>query len=305
MMRALRYAFDEAILSLWRGRQSALLSTGTIAVALFVLGAFLLGTSNLDRLVAEWGRAAEMSVYLDDAATAEDRAALEKLLEPGDVVDRVEFVSKGEALSRFKQTFSDLGSVVDSLEDNPLPASYEVRLSGGASAASDAESLAATLRSASGVADVRFDRQWLDRLHASARLIRIVGFGLAALLTIAAALTVANVIRLALHARQDELEIMELVGAPRAYVQGPFVMEGVLQGGTGALLALGALALLFLAVHGRYLTPLAEAINLSSVRFLSPQMCGLLLAGGMAVGFLGGLIAARHPRTRGEGVPSP
>ena len=93
-----------------------------------------------------------------------------------------------------------------------------------------------------GVADVRYDRQWLDRLLSAIAIIRGVGLVLGAVLTIAAALTVANVVRLALYARRDEIEIMQLVGAPQAYIRGPFVMEGVLQGGIGALLALAALA---------------------------------------------------------------
>ncbi len=82
-MRALQYALDEAIASLWRGRTSGMLSTATIAVALFVLGAFLIVTTNLQRLGAEWSRSAEMSVYMDDGATAENKAGIEKILEPG------------------------------------------------------------------------------------------------------------------------------------------------------------------------------------------------------------------------------
>ncbi len=85
---------------------------------------------------------------------------------------------------------------------------------------------------------------------------------------------------------------MHLVGAPQTFIRGPFVMEGVLQGGIGALLALAALALAFLAVRGRYLVPLAEALNLSGIRFLAPELCLLLIAGGTVVGCLGGLVAA-------------
>ena len=114
-----------------------------------------------------------------------------------------------------------------------------------------------------------------------------------AILFLAAALTVATVVRLALHARRDEIEIMQLVGAPTAYIRGPFVMEGVLQGGIGATVALVLLLITFLALRGRYLTPLAAAINLSSVRFLSPGLCLVLLVGGMLVGCLGGLVASR------------
>jgi len=294
-MQAIRYSLEEAARSLWRGRQSGMLSTATIALALFVLGAFLLVTANLERLGAEWSSAAELSVYLKDDATAQDRAAIESLLAPGDVVASHEFVSKMDALTRFKQTFAELATSVDGLGENPLPASYEVQLR--PSAANHVDGLAQSLRDTRGVADVRYDRQWLNRLLSAIGIVRTVGWVLGAVLTIAAALTVANVVRLALYARRDELEIMQLVGAPTSYVKGPFVMEGVLQGGIGSILALVVLAAAFYAARGRYLRPLASAVNLSTVSFLPVEVVLLIVIGGMAVGCLGGLVAARFTQS--------
>lgn len=291
-MRALRYAFDEALTSLWRGRQSGLLSMATIALALSVLGGFLLVTANLERLGAEWSNAAELSVYLAADASIDQRHDIEARLAPGDVVQSHEYVSTGDALLRFKQTFADLAATVDTVGENPLPASYEVRLKGGAAAQAGVEGLSARLRSLPGVVDVRYDRQWLNRLLSAVAVARGVGFALAAILTIAAALTVANVVRLALYARRDELEIMHLVGAPSAYVRGPFIMEGVLQGGVGALAALIILTVAFFALRARYLAPLASAVSLSSVQFLPAGVCLSLVIGGMAVGCLGGLVAS-------------
>src|SRR3989442_1067355 len=187
-MRALRYAFDDAIRSLGRGRQSGLLSSLTIALALFVLGGFLLVTANLERLGAEWSSAAEMSVYLKDEVTPAERRAIESLLTSSEIVAAHEYVSKADALVRFKQTFSDLAAAVDTLGDSPLPAPYE--------------------------------------------------------------------------------------------------------GGIGALMALGVLLAAFFALRARYLVPLASAINLSSVRFLPWELCFFVVLGGMAVGCLGGLVAA-------------
>jgi cell division transport system permease protein len=295
-MRVLRYAFDEAVRSLWRERQSGALSTAAIAVALFVLGGFLLLTANLQRLSAQWSSAAEMSIYLRDDVSAEDRRAIETLLAPGGIVASHEYVSKADALARFKQTFGDLAGAVDRVGDNPLPASLEVRLRPGsgdrASEGDGVESLAARVGQMPGVADVRYDRQWLARVLAAISVIRAAGLLLGAVLAIAAALTVANVVRLSLHARRDELAIMQLVGAPRPYIQGPFVMEGVLQGGAGAFVALLVLAVAFFVVRARYLPSLAAAIDLPSIQFLPPGTCLLVLAGGMAVGCLGGLAAA-------------
>jgi cell division transport system permease protein len=289
-MRAIRYAFDEATASLWRGRQSGLLSTVTIALALFVLGAFLLVTSNLRRLGVEWSSAAEMSVYLKDDVTPSEQSALENTLTPGEIVAGRDFVSKDEALRRFKQMFGDLAASLDA-GDNPLPASYEVRLQ-PARAPQAVDDLARHLRTMAGVADVRYDRQWLDRLLAATNVIRGIGFVIGSILTIAAALTVANVVRLALYARQDELDIMQLVGAPQVYIRGPFIMEGILQGGAGALVALLALLIGFVAVRARYGTALAATVDVASIRFLPPELCLLLLVGGMLVGCVGGFVAS-------------
>jgi cell division transport system permease protein len=291
-MRALRYACEEAFASLWRGRQAGLLSTLTIALALFVLGGFLTVTANLERLGAEWSNSAELSVYLKDDITADERRSLEASLAPSDLVATHEYVSKPDALARFKQTFGDLAATVDGVGSNPLPASLEVRLRPGPGMSSSVDLLASQLRGMAGVADVRYDRQWLTRVLSAINVVRGVGLFLGLVLTIAASLTVANVVRLALFARRDELDIMDLVGAPHAYVRGPFIMEGVLQGGIGSLVALVALGAAFLAMRARYLVPLASALNVSSIHFLPVGLCVLMIVGGMAVGCLGGLVAA-------------
>lgn len=291
-MRALRYAFEEAFISLWRGRQAGLLSTLTIALALFVLGGFLVVTANLERLGAEWSNSAELSVYLKDEVTPAERHAVEIVLAPSDMIAAHDYVSKADALVRFKQTFGDLASTVDGLGNNPLPASIEVRLRPGPGASAAVDSLGARLRQMPGVADVRYDRQWLTRVLSAITVIRGVGLVLGSVLAIAAALTVANVVRLALYARRDELDIMNLVGAPQAFVRGPFVMEGVLQGGIGALVALVALGAAFFALRGRYLMPLASTLNISAIYFLPVELCVTVVIGGMAVGCLGGLVAA-------------
>src|SRR5262249_23630964 len=112
VMQALRYAFEEATRSLWRGRQSGVCSAATVALPLFVLGAFLLVTANLERLGSEWSSAAELSVYLKDDISTQDRAAVERLLAPGELIAGSEFVSKADALARFKSTFTDLAPAV-------------------------------------------------------------------------------------------------------------------------------------------------------------------------------------------------
>ncbi len=296
-MRALQYFFAEAGASLWRGRRAAILAVLTIAVGLFVLGLFLGLNSNLQRLVGRWTQSAELSVYLRDDATAAQAGAVEARIRTSGVAESTERVSKDQAAARFRQDFPDMAGAVAQLDANPLPASIEVRLkSDGGLSGADVDRLAATLGGLPGVADVRYDRRWLGRLTAVIRFVRAVGLIIIVVLAIASALTIANVVRLAAAAREDEIDIMELVGAPIAYVRGPFIVEGILQGGAGALIALAMLWALFAVIQARYGQMAAEAVGLGSISFLSWTTAAGLVGGGMLLGCLGGLVVARGVR---------
>ena len=297
MLRAIRYSLNEAAASLWRARRSAALAMLTIAAGLFVLGFFLVVNSNLQRVMARWSEAAELSVYLKEDITREQLDALQAQIDGSNLASGRQYVSKADAAGRFRQDFPDLSRTADQLGGNPFPASLDVRLKPESRETGDAvDALAASLSTAPGVADLRYDRKLLARLGAVIRGVRGVGLLIVTLLAIAASLTVANVVRLAAHARRDEIEIMQLVGAPLAYVRGPFVAEGVLQGGGGALFALLALWILFLVGRARFGQVASEALGLASLSFLPFQFWILLVVGGMLLGCIGGLIVARGVR---------
>ena len=296
-MRALQYFLNEAAESLLRSWRSAVLAILTIAAGLFVLGFFLMVNSNLQRVVGRWSEAAEMSVYLKDDATREQVQALEALVEQSGLSDQRQYLSKTDALARFREDFPDLAGATERLERNPLPASLEVRLGPTArTAPTVVDDLAARLGSEPGVADVRYDRRWLSRLGSAVRFVRTVGLVIVALLAVAAALTVANVVRLAAYARRDEIEIMQLVGAPFAFIRGPFVAEGILQGGAGAVIAIVLLWAIFLTGKAWYGHLALEGLGLTTLTFLPVGMLLTLVAGGMLLGCVGGLIVARTVR---------
>ncbi len=296
-MRALQYFFTEAAASLWRGRRAAILAILTIAAGLFVLGLFLGLNGNLQRLVGRWTASAELSVFLKDDATAAEMRTLDELIAGSGLVESRETVSKMQAAARFREDFPDLAGAVERLDSNPFPASIDVRLKPDAGAAGPAvDTLAATLGGMAGVADVRYDRRWLTRLNAMIRFVRAVGLLIIIVLAMASALTIANVVRLAAAAREKEIDIMELVGAPIAYVRGPFIVEGILQGGAGALLALAMLWALFAAMQARYGQMAADALGLGAITFLPWTVSLGLVAAGMVLGCLGGLVVARGVR---------
>ena len=266
----------------------------TSAAALFVLGALLMATNNLERVIGRWEAAAELVAYVADDVTDAQQAAIRQMVDDSGVSDSYTKVSKAEALQRFRRDFDDLASVIGELDENPLPASYEVRLRADPEWGDAVDGLAARLREAPGVTDVRYDREWIARIATAVRALRGLGALVVAALVVAAALTVANVVRLAGHARRGELEIMRLVGAPVSHVRGPFIVEGMLQGGLGALVALGVLWTAFLLGEYYYGSMMDSLLNAARMTFLPAELCALLVAGGLLVGSVGGVVGARR-----------
>jgi cell division transport system permease protein len=287
-LRAFSYFVSEALTSLWRSRLVNAVSIGTIAVSLFVLGAFLTVASALSGLVTRWTETVQVIVYLEDALETRVRQSLENRLRQDPAVASLQLVSREEALARFRGMFRDLSSLPEDLGENPFPASLEVNLRPERQSAAEVERLAKAFTGVPGVREIQYDLLWIERLSTGVRLVRVVGAFLGGILVLAAVFTISNVIRLTIYAREDELDIMRLVGATRAYVKGPFVAEGVIQGGLGGLAASfllwAALAWLSRDLQVSDLLPYA---TLS----LSPALALLLVAGGMTVGLVGSLMS--------------
>jgi cell division transport system permease protein len=294
-MRALPYAFEEALISIRRTGQSAAMSIGTIAIAFLTLGGFLLASANLQSIVDRWASAAEVSIFLRDDVEDAVRDALMADTRARQGVTSVEFVSKDIALQRFKTEFPELGDLAAPAE-NPFPASIEVRLSPDPVSAGLADAMATELATRPGVADVRYDGRWLTRVTTAVTAARLGGLAVASVLILGAAFTVAAVVKLSLESRRGEVEIMQLVGAPAAFIRGPFVAEGTILGGVGALLALVVLSSLFTLLRTRISESMAGVMGLTDARFLGWSEMFLLVGAGCIVGGLAGAVATRSVR---------
>ena len=277
-----------AAVNLWRAPLPSLVSVLTIGLALFIGTTFVLGILAARSLLTSWGAQASMTLFLDPATPdARAQAIAQQLRARGDL--DVHYVTPAAALQRLRGDLGELGSALDGLSQNPLPPSREIRpqkpLPGPA-----ARVLAAEMGEIEGVRDVEFGREWLEKLEALGRGLRV--FGVGALLAVigAALVVVANTIRLAVYARRDEIEIMKLVGATDGYVRAPFLMEGALQGLLGATMAVGA-------VFGaqRWILPRAAQAFAFAAGVTAPHLLPLhaaaLLAGGALVGFVGSWLA--------------
>ena len=268
------------------------MSMGTIAVAFLTLGGFVLVSANLQSVIDRWASAAEMSVYLQDDLDEGSRESLMTELREHFAVAGVEYVSKQQALERFKVDFPELSDVAVST-NNPFPPSIEVRLRTDPQSSGAADAMAVQLKERAGVIDVRYDQQWLTRLLAVLASLRVAGFVVTGVLMLGAAFTVMAVVRLSLQARHVELDIMQLVGAPFSFIRGPAIAEGILLGGVGALVSLLVLWVVFSTTRTQLNEVAAAWGSIGELRFLSLSEALALVITGISIGGFAGLIASR------------
>lgn len=287
------YAWREGTTSLWRGRRAAAVAIAAITAVVFVAGAFLVLSFNARRIVRSWSASAEMSVYLADGAPPAAVQELERWIQQSGMAESVVYVSRDEAFRRFQRDFPGLADVAGEASDHPLPASLDVLLRADAASGAVFDAWVADLRSRPGVIDLRYDLEWLSRLQRLVRTLEVTGFAIVAILGLAAALTVASVVRLAAASRSDEVDIMRLVGAPLATIRAPFIVEGLLQGVIGAAIALVLLAIGAWVVQLRYGAWIGEVTGLDGVSFLPPLVAAAVIGAGFVLGGIGGFVASR------------
>jgi cell division transport system permease protein len=210
-----------------------LISVATITVSLIVFGIFLLISANISNLTAYFSSKLEIRVYLKDSASSDEINSLKARFETMAGIRKVEFIDKATAWREFKKNYPkiELNTLVS---DNPLPNAFRIILSDSAKITS----VAAHLKGFEAVEDVGDMGAIADRITAFSRYTRIAGIILVSLLTFATLLIIVNTIRLTVIARQDEISIMQLVGATVSFIRWPFIIEGLLIGIMGSTLSI-------------------------------------------------------------------
>jgi cell division transport system permease protein len=278
-----------AAVNLWRAPLPSLVSVLTIGLALFLGASFAVGVLSARRLLQGWGAQPSVTVYLDRATTDDEARALAGRILDTEHAANVRYVDRAQALQRLRTELGDLGSALDGLPENPLPPSLEV-VPASSPGPSEIRALASRLGKLSHVVEVDYGREWLDRIEALGRAMRNFGSGALALVLAAALLVVANTIRLAVYARRDEIEIMKLVGATDRYVRTPFLLEGMLQGLAGAILAVAGLEAVQQLVIPRAAAAFSFAAGAAAPHLVVAHFA-ILAGAGAVVGLLGSYLA--------------
>jgi len=281
----------EALLSFRRAPLLSTLSITTIAFSLFTLGLFGLVAINLREALRGLEERVEIVAFVLRGTPAETITIATEDIAAFPEVQDVQYVTEAQALQRARRELVEFRDAYRDLQVNPLPASIEVRLKPGNRDAATVERVAQRLRGFGFINDVRFGREWVQKLDHLRNVTGIVGLVIGLAFAAVAIVIIGVTIRLTLMQRAREISIMRLVGATNWFIRGPFLLEGALKGLLGGLLSL-------VLCYGGYLLfrDRGGGAFAGLIFFRSYQMVAIVLFG-VLLGLGGSLVSVgRHLR---------
>jgi len=279
-------------------KESFLLNLITIAIianSFFIFSAFLMIFNNLNGILKKVGEEKiQINVYLEEGLSEEEVSGIRQQLSNLAAAESVLFISQEDALVHLKEIFRGKEKILEELEVNPLPSSFEVRLKNDLSNIQEMEHLVKKVSQINGVDDISYGQEWVEKFSKFVGMIKCTGIVLGGLLLLTIIFIISNTIRLAIHSRQEEIEIMKLVGATDYFIKMPFIIEGGLQGLSGTLISLGTLFLLYRFFITRAATFFGINFNIFSISFLSFEVTGGIVIGGILLGIFGSLVSVER-----------
>ena len=285
-----KYFVQEACVNMARNKLLNGITIGMIAVSLSIFGIFWLLYNNLDAVAKRWTDTVHIIVYLADNLSEQRRKQLGQQIRGIDSVENVKYISSEDALQQFKKQLGAYASLLEGLESNPLPASYEIQLDKKHRDLPSVQKVVLTLQRMRSLEDIQYSQKWLENLTLVMNLIKFIAAFLGIFLFLTVIFIISNTIKLTLYSREEELTILKFIGATESFIKGPFLAEGIIRGLLGAAVSLGLLYLiyrLFLAI----MTHSAQSLLVfSAIDFLSkPAMIGMILLGTF-LGWCGSLL---------------
>ena len=287
ILKKIGYAVREAIKSLWQYRVRNLLSATIICLSFLTLGIFLSLSNNLQNIAHEITVNMTAVIFLEKDISSQERSEIERELKSLPLIVKQQYVSTQMALEQFREKFPELRDIIKSLNLNPFPESFEIVLDEKKADTETISSIIHRFETMTGVEDVQFNQEQANKMQSLSRLAQAIGFFLGGILILASFLIISNIIKLNVIARQNEIEILRLVGATNTFIRIPFFFEGIILGIFGGILSLFLLYILvniFPLYLGTSLGALNKYINF---QYLSFTQAMAIIAGGAVIGLLG------------------
>lgn len=296
-MRLVRRSINickEALKSLWRNKTMAFTSTISIASMLTLFGIVLLLVLNLNAIVYQTGEKLDKLVfYLNDDAPVSDVNNFINELSKDERVKKLEYVSREQALEEFKKGFGKDVAVLENMPGgNPLPASIIVEMK----ELSEGLNVKNKFNDLSIVEDVEYQYDFISKMMKFEKGVKYVGIAIVAILFLVSILIMHNTIKIAISNRENEISIMRYIGATNSYIRGPFLIEGVLFGIFGAIIA-GLLTLNFYSYLFERINPELFRItntDLVSAGLVKMDLLIIYLCIGIGIGYIGSLFSTKR-----------
>lgn len=269
--RTVRYFFKEAFANLFRNGWMSLASIGAVASALIIFGSFLMISINFDYIAKTVESQVEITAYVKDSVDQLKMNQIELSIKGLDEVKEVVFVSKEQALEEFKKQVGE--ELLEGIE-NPLPNSFRIKVQTPQEVAGVAEKI----QKIDGIEEVKYGKGVVEKLFKITYWMRMLGLGVMAIFAVISVFIISNTIRITVFSRRREISIMKYIGATDWFVRWPFLLEGMMLGFSGSLIAIALLALGYSYIYDlvRINIPM---ISLLPLREFYDYSLGLLIVG--------------------------
>ncbi|MGA1794589.1 MAG: cell division protein FtsX [bacterium] len=286
------YSLQDGVHNLRRGGITGFVSVITISFTMLNVGLFFLLWINISPLLTGCLDAVKVVAYLKEGIGEERVVLLTSQLNAMKEIKKVTFVTKSEAMERFRESLGEDRFLLEGLGENPLPASFEMIIDDTAGIGA-LDMVAEKLSLFGEFEEIQSGREWVRRLSVFLFLIKVVGFLAGGVLIFVSLFIISNTVRLTFLNRKDEVEIMRLVGAHRWFIKTPFLLEGMINGLLGSVISIGLLYLLYQLIRYQLHPYLLDIIGLFRLSFLPPTLMLLLAGLGMGVGGVGSLFSLK------------
>lgn len=289
MFSSLSYFWGETFRSLFRNRFMAIASVLTVTLSMFILGVFLSAVLNINHMASYLENQVEMTVYLKDGLTTDQVMGIGKYLKAQPGMKEIKFTNKDQAMKDFRERMGDQQGLLDAINGNPLPASYQMSFQTPEQLKTAAEVVAKY----QGVETVQYGKDIIEQLYKVAQVIRLSGIVLIIFLAGAELFIISNTIRLTVFARRREIQIMKYVGASNGFIRWPFLFEGMVIGFLGS----GFASLILWEGYKTVVSEMAAAglifIPMIPLWPFMGYITLIILAAGIVIGVMGSAISLR------------
>ena len=289
MFSSLSYFWGETFRSLFRNRFMAIASVLTVTLSMFILGVFLSAVLNINHMASYLENQVEMTVYLKDGLTTDQVMGIGKYLKAQPGMKEIKFTNKDQAMKDFRERMGDQQGLLDAINGNPLPASYQMSFQTPEQLKTAAEVVAKY----QGVETVQYGKDIIEQLYKVAQVIRLSGIVLFLFLAPAELFLTSHTILLTYFARITQIQIMKYVGASNGFIRWPFLFEGMVIGFLGS----GFASLILWEGYKTVVSEMAAAglvfIPMIPLWPFMGYTTLIILAAGIVIGVMGSAISLR------------